>query len=105
MPRTRRGSAVSDRPNSTPPSDNPSVAAQYDITVDLKLAGGINADIWAMLFDGTFVLGVRCPACNRVLTSGKSKAAGIGPKCAARGHTHATGLLDAAQPAAAEVVG
>jgi hypothetical protein len=40
--------------------------------------------IWAELFDGRFRLAVKCEVCGRWLTAGKSKAAGLGPRCAAR---------------------
>lgn len=55
-----------------------------DVSVDLELVGGINADLWSMLFDGTFRLAVPCKFCGRSLTAGASKIAGVGPKCAAR---------------------
>jgi len=58
-----------------------------DVLVDLKIVGGVNADLWALLFDGTFRLAKKCDVCHRWLTSNKSKAAGVGPSCAARAVT------------------
>jgi hypothetical protein len=55
-----------------------------DVLVDLELVGGVNADLWALLFDGKFRLAVKCDTCGRWLTAGASKAAGRGPHCAAR---------------------
>lgn len=55
-----------------------------ELAVDLALVGGINADLWALLFDGRFKLALRCDTCGRWLTAHKSKAAGRGPSCAAR---------------------
>lgn len=58
--------------------------AAADVLLDLALVGGVNADLWALLFDGTFILARRCQVCRRPLTSHKSKAAGRGPVCAGR---------------------
>lgn len=62
----------------TAQSNNP------DLAVDLKLVGGINADLWAMLYNNTFRLASKCDICGRWLTSGRSKKAGRGPRCSAK---------------------
>ena len=80
--RKRRGPGTESRPASTPPSDT--TQSSNDFLLDVELVGGINADLWSMLFDGKFKLAVPCDVCGRYLTSSRSKAAGRGPSCAAR---------------------
>ena len=80
MTQIRRSPAVSDRAASSPSCDIAEFTA-----VDRQLVG--DESLWVALFDGRFRLSVRCDVCGRWLTAGKSKAAGLGPNCAARAVT------------------
>jgi hypothetical protein len=83
MAKRRNGPAVSSRAAAKTATVCDQSTEHPDLTVDLALIGP-NADIWAMLFDGTFRLARKCDICGRWLTSHASKAAGRGPSCAAR---------------------
>jgi hypothetical protein len=83
MPRTRRSPGAESRAISTPPSDTPSLAAQPDELADeLRRIKGDGGDLFTLLMNGTYRLAVPCRECGRFLTSGASKAAGLGPRCA-----------------------
>lgn len=77
---TRRRPGTPARPASTTP-----IATDHDTAADdLDRAIVGEESLWAALFDGRFRLALRCDVCGRWLTSGKSKANGRGPSCAAR---------------------
>lgn len=88
---TRRGGpGAKSRATSTPPSATAdSTVATDRLAVDAALVAGAGGDLWALLFDGVFVLARPCAACGRMLTANRSKAAGMGPRCAHRANTEA----------------
>ena len=76
-----------------PPQDRPSghhtdtadTTAQTDaLAVDRRVVAEAGGDLWALLFDGVFTLARPCSECGRMLTASRSKAAGVGPRCAHR---------------------
>lgn len=80
----RRSRAPKGNPATSTTATVDSRQSNPEILVDLKITGGINADLWALLYDDRFRLALRCDDCGRWLTSHKSKAAGRGPTCSAR---------------------
>ena len=65
-----------------------STATFTDFDFDVHIVSQVDKSLWEAVFDGHFRLAVKCDVCGRWLTSGKSKRAHRGPRCAAKAANH-----------------
>ena len=82
MAQSRKPAPARTGPLQTTNRDSESTATFTDLGFDIRVVSQVDKSLWEALFDGHFRLAVKCDVCGRWLTSGKSKRAHRGPRCA-----------------------
>lgn len=88
MSKQKSGPAPAKKPVPTPTDDdNQSTVSRSEFDYDRSIVDRVDESLWRAVYNGEFRLAVRCSRCGRWLCDGRSKRAGMGPRCAAKAVT------------------